>query len=71
MTTEEDLRRAVPQRDDFVGVGAQWNTEGTGQTEVGEFEVALLVDEQVLWFEIAVEHAVGVAVAHALEKLVG
>ena len=68
---EEDLGRAVPQRDDFVGVGAQGDAEGAGEAEVGEFQVARAIDEEVLRFQVAVEDPVGMAVADAEEELVG
>ena len=68
---EQDLRRAVPERDDLVGVGAEGHAEGPREPEVGEFEVAFFVDEEVLGFEVAVQHAVGVAVARSFEQLVG
>jgi hypothetical protein len=54
-----------------VGVSAERNTEGAGQTKIGQLQVALLVDEQVLRLEITVKDAVGVAVARALEELEG
>jgi len=63
---EQDLRGAVPKRDDLVGVGAKRHAEGPRQPEVGELEVAFLVDEEVLWLQVAVQDAVGVAIAHAL-----
>jgi len=68
---EQDLRRPVPERDDFVGVGAQRDAEGAGQAEVGELEVAFFVDEEVLGLEVAVQDAVGVAVADAVQELRG
>lgn len=52
-----------------MGVGAQGHAEGAGETKVGEFEVAVAVDEEVLGFEVAVEDAVGVAIADALQEL--
>lgn len=52
-----------------MGVGAERNTEGASQTEIGQLQVALLVDEQVLWLQVTVQDAVGVAVARALEEL--
>ena len=45
---EQDLGRAVPEGDDFVGVGAEGDAEGAGEAEVGEFQVAGAVDEEVL-----------------------
>ena len=68
-TTEKNLRCAVPESDDFVCVSAERDTECAGQTEIGQLEVAFLVDEQVLWFEVTVQDTVGVAVAGSLEKL--
>lgn len=53
----------------LVGVGAQWNAKGAGEAKICELQVALLVDEQVLRLEVAVQDAVAVAVAHALYKL--
>ena len=40
-----------------------------GETKVGEFELALVVDEQVLRFEITVEDSILVAEGYAAEKL--
>jgi hypothetical protein len=54
----------------LVGVGAQRDTEGSCQTKIGELEVALLVNEQVLWLQVAVQNAVGVAIANTGAKLV-
>lgn len=53
-----------------MGICAEWNAKGASEAEIADFEVSILVDEEVLRFEIAVEDAVGVAVANAREKLV-
>ena len=66
---EEDLWRAVPERDDLVGVGADGEGEGAGEAEVGELDGAAVVDEQVLRLEVAVEDAVRVAVRDARQQL--
>lgn len=68
-TTEQNFGRAVPESDDLVGVSAERNTEGASQTEISQLQVAFLVDEQVLWLQVTVENAVGMAVARALEEL--
>lgn len=54
----------------LVGVGAERDTKGSGQTKIGELEVALLVNEQVLRLQVAVKNAVGVAVANTGAQLV-
>jgi len=33
-----------------VGVGFHWEAEGAGETEIGEFDVSIFVNKQVLWF---------------------
>lgn len=68
-STEQDLRGAVPQSNDLVGVSAQGNTEGARKTKVGQLQVAVSIDQQVLGLQVAVEDAVGVAVADAVAKL--
>jgi hypothetical protein len=67
--TKQNLGRAVPEGDNFVSVSAERDTKGASQTKIGQLQVALLVDEQVLRLEIAVQNAVGVAVTGALEEL--
>ena len=66
---EEDVGRAVPQRHDFVAEGVNRDAEGAGKAEIGEFELALVVDEEVLRFEVAVEDSVLVAECDAPQKL--
>lgn len=53
-----------------MGVGAQGYTKGTGQTKVGQLQVTLLVDQQVLRLEVAVQDAMGVAEADAMAELI-
>lgn len=55
----------------LVGISAQRDTESTRKTKVSQLEVTLLVDEQVLWLEISVQNAVGVAVVDAANELEG
>ena len=51
-------------------VGPQRDAECSGETKVGELEVALAVDQQVLWLEIAMQNPILVAKRGALQKLV-
>ncbi len=67
---EEDVRGAVPEGDDFVGEGVDGDAEGAGEAEVGEFELAFVIDEEVLRLQVSVEDAVVVAEGDALEELV-
>lgn len=48
----------------FCGEG-----ETAGESEVGDFDVALFVDQEVLGFDVAVEDSVGVQVGEALAQL--
>ena len=54
-----------------MGVCAERNAECACEAEVCEFEVTGTVDEEVLGFQVAVEDAVRMAVAHAGEELGG
>ena len=67
--TEQDLWGAVPQRDDLVGVCAEGHTKGSREPEIRELEVAVAVDQEILGLQVAVQHAVAVAVADALAQL--
>lgn len=53
-----------------MGVRPQRDAKGAGETKIGKLEVALLVNEEVLGLEVAVEHSVRVAVVQALDELV-
>ena len=67
---EEHVGGAVPEGDNFVGEGVDGDPKGAGETKVGEFELAFVIDQEVLRFEVAVEDTVVVAEGNALEKLV-
>jgi len=54
-----------------VGVGPERDTEGSSETEICELEVTVLVDEQVLRFEISMEDSMSVAVVESLDELEG
>ncbi len=53
-----------------MGVGAHRHAERTGEAKVGEFEHTGAVDQQILRFQVAVQHAVGVAERNTGDELV-
>ena len=67
---EEHVGGAVPEGDDFIGECIDGDAKGTGKAKVGELELAFVVDQKVLRFEVAVEDAIVMAEGDALEKLV-
>ena len=67
---EEYVGGAIPEGYDFVGEGVDRDPKGAGETKVGEFELAFVVDQKVLRFEVAVENTVVVAEGDTLEELV-
>lgn len=68
----EKAGREVMEREGahLVSVGAKRDSKRAGESKVGELEVTLLVDEEVLGLEVAVEDAVSVEVVHSLDELV-
>jgi hypothetical protein len=52
-----------------VGICPQRHAKRAGKTKVGQLEIAVFVDEQVLGLQVAVQHAMRVAVPHALAQL--
>lgn len=68
--TEQDVRGAVPEGDDFVGECVDRDSECSRQTEIGEFQLPFIIDEEVLGFEIAMQDAVFVAEGDTLEELI-
>lgn len=68
---QQHFGRTVPERYNFVGIGAERDTKGTGETKVGELEVTFAVDEKVLRLQVAVEDAVCVAVVKTANELIG
>lgn len=69
LAAQEDLRRPVPERDHLVRVRPERHAERPGKPEVGDLQVPLLVDQQVLRLEVSVQHPVRVAVVDALHEL--
>jgi hypothetical protein len=48
-----------------MGIRAKRDTKRSRKAEICEFEIAAGVDEQILWFEVTVENAVGVAIVQS------
>lgn len=69
--TEQDLWCSVPESDNFMSVSLDWETKGSSQSEICQLNVTVLVNEQVLRFEVSVHDSVSVAVGSSLQNLVG
>lgn len=67
---QEDFWSTVPERDDFVGIRSQGDTECTRQSKICQLEVPLVIDQQVLGFEISMKNASRVAEFDSLDQLV-
>ena len=67
---QEDLWGTVPEGDNLVRVGTDGDLKGARKPKVGNLQLALTVDQQVLRLQVAVHDAPGVADGHTLEELV-
>ena len=67
---EEHVGGAVPEGDNFIGERIDGDAEGPGEAKVGEFELAFVVDQEILRFEVTVEDPIVMAKGDALEELV-
>ena len=69
--SKKNLRSPVPESNDLVRVALERNGEGASESKICDLQnPPVLVDQQILGLEIAVENAVGVAVSDALAELV-
>lgn len=69
-TAEQDIGGTIPKGDHLVGKGIDRNTKSAREPEISELELALVVDEQILGFQVAVQHSVFMAEGDSLQKLV-
>jgi hypothetical protein len=53
----------------LVSVGAKRNTERSGKTEIGQFQVAFTVNQQILRLQVTVQNSVAMAVSDSFNKL--
>ncbi len=58
---EQHVGGSVPEGDHLVAVCFSGHTLGTGQSEVGQLQLALVVDEQVLRLQVSVQDSARVA----------
>ncbi len=49
-------------------VNANRDAKGACQSEIGQLDCSVLVDEQVLWLQVSVEHSSLVTEKHSLEE---
>lgn len=70
LLAKKNLRSAVPESDNFMGVRLQRKAEGAGKAEIGELDVRPLgIDEQVARLQISMHDAPLVAVEQPLQEL--
>lgn len=53
----------------LVCVGSQGDTECSCQTKVGQFQIAITVDEQILRLEITMQNTMAVAITNSFHQL--
>ncbi len=52
-----------------MSIRPHWDTKGTGETEIGQLEIIMLVDEEILRLEISVEYTMRMTVQQARGEL--
>merc|ERR1740129_331768 len=61
LRAEQDLQGTVPHSHDLVRVLGDRQSVSSGQSEIGDLQAQPRVDEEVLWLQVAVQDAIGVA----------
>lgn len=69
VSSEQQFRWSIPQRDDVVGVVAALRADRSSESKVSELEHTLVVDQQVRGFDVAVQHVVAVQIVQTFEQL--
>lgn len=64
LRSEQHLRGSVPESDDLVSVIAHGNAERPAQSEVSHLDDSFLVDQQVLWLQVAMQNPTTMAEQH-------
>ena len=54
----------------LMSVGADRDAESTGKTKISDLEGTITVNQEILWLQVAMDDAVGVAESHTLAQLV-
>ena len=69
--TKKNFWCSVPESNNFMGVSFDRKTKGSSKTEVSKLDISIVVDQEILRFEISVHDSVSMAVGCTLEDLVG
>lgn len=67
---QQHVRSTIPQCHHFVREGVDRDAESTGQTEVAQLELPLLINEEILRLEVSMENPILMTKGDALEELV-
>ena len=54
----------------LMRVRPKGDTESASETEIGEFKVVVLIDQEVLWLQVSVQDTMRVTVEQARNELV-
>jgi hypothetical protein len=70
LASEKDFWSPIPEGHYLMSVSAQRHSEGTSQTKIGNFDYSTIVaDQQVLRFQVPVQHSSFVAEQHGNHNL--
>ena len=70
LLAKKDFRASVPKCDNFVSVGLDGQSKGTGKSEISQFNLSTgRVDEQILRLQVPVEDAMLMAVNQSMQNL--
>lgn len=53
----------------LVCVRSQWDTESSCETKISQLQVAVSINQQVLWLQVSVQHPVTVTISNSLNQL--
>lgn len=70
LLSEQDFRGSVPESDHFVSVGLDGQSKCPCQAKVRDLKNALIINEQVLWFQVSMHNSIAMAVLNGVQDLV-
>lgn len=70
LLTKKNFRSPVPKSHNFVSIALKRKTEGSGEAEIGNFDLSLvLVNQQVTWLQVSMHNPSLMAMEEALQDL--
>ena len=69
LLTKDNFRCSIPKSNYLVCVGLKWEPKGACEPEIGDFDIEVIIYQNIAWLQVPVHNSSLMAVQNPFKKL--